>query len=80
MSELLRIGQRVRVVFPISHQGRPLVCSRHLLDAEEIAGQIGEVMSVHSGEGHVVGVGFLSIWHEGSPWSDLFRRDELAPA
>lgn len=80
MSTLLKIGQRVRVVFPLTPQGRALVCSRHLLDGEELAGQIGEVMSVHRGDGHTVGVGFMGIWHEGSPWSDYFRPEELMPA
>lgn len=48
-----------------------------MADAVEVNGQVGEVMSVHPGDGHTVGVVFMSLWHEGTPWSDYFTPGEL---
>ncbi|MGE3270381.1 MAG: hypothetical protein AB7P40_16630 [Chloroflexota bacterium] len=73
----LHVGSQVRVVFPVNAQGRYLPCARHMADAVEVNGQVGEVMSVHPGDGHTVGVVFMSLWHEGTPWSDYFTPGEL---
>lgn len=78
LSELQR-GQQVRVRFPVNAQGRALVCGRHMPDAVTVEGHVGEVMSLHPEDDHTVGVVFMSIWHEGTPWSDYFRPDELVP-